>query len=374
MAARLRCAVLLDSRRAPRSAPPLSEVLLKLEANRKAERRDIDAFERHSEELASIGLLRLENSCFLVNRQMLREKLDNALLSSPLSNRVPSSRSASTPLVPTSGRNIGLLHVRGTLAAPQLCVKGALRNQLHAALGSVFGYSAGHVSDPTDTEAPSCWSRERGHRSPSPRVTNRSKLEFETDGSEGVRWLRDWKFKEMILNGKDVSERLGDVGMPGLAGWLLEYPVIYCCPSPSEGERGQGDANWSETGVVANCLAGTPLVVYTLRFEFTGDDAKTSEESTSSFEAFSFSIPEPVQVRTGCAEYNDTAGVREDQEGANTLTTLHSLVDSFLETFEARVAHHNDGVACASYCRDHKRRALHMSVKSRREMLDRVAL
>lgn len=373
MAARLRCSVLLDSRRAPRSALPFWEVLVKLQANRKADRRDHDAFERHSEELASLGLLRLEDSCFLVNRQMLRKKLDDALLSSPLSDRMPSSRTALTPLVPTSGRNIGLLDVRGTLAAPQLCLKGALRNQFHAALGSMFGYSTSHVSDPTNTEAPpSCWSR--GSNPSSPRVTNQSKLEFETGGSEGARWLRDWKFKEVILNGKDVRERLGDVGMSGLAGWLLEYPVTYCCPSPSEGGRGKGDLNWSETGVAANCLAGTPLVVYTLRFEFTGDDAKMSEESRSSFDAFSFSIPERVQVRTGCVEDSDTASVREDQEGANTPTILHSFVENFLETFEARVARHNDGVACTSYCRDHKRRALHMSVKSRKETLDRVAL
>lgn len=376
VAARLRCSVLLDSRRAPRSAQPFSEILLKLQANRKADRKDHDAFERQNEEVASLGLLHLEDSCFLINRQMLREKLDDALLSSPMSDRMPGSMAALTHVIPTSGRNMGLLDVRGTLAAPQLCVKGALRNQLHAALGSVFGYSASHLNDPTSTEAPPiCWSRERGRGNPSsPRVTIQSKVEFETGGSEGVRWLRDWKSKELFLNGKDIRERLGNVGMSGLAGWLLEYPVTYCCPSPSEGERGPGDYSWLETSVAANCLAGTPLVVYTLHFEFTRDDSKMSDESRSSFDAFSFSIPESVQIQTGCTENNDTARVREDEEGANTPTILHSLVNNFLETFEARVARHNEGVACTSYYRDHKRRALHMSVKSRKETLDRVAL
>ncbi|CAN0150309.1 unnamed protein product, partial [Discosporangium mesarthrocarpum] len=83
-------------------------------------------------------------------------------------------------------------------------------------------------------------------------------------------WRRE---KDLRLDGPALAVKLGDVGLPGLAGWLLEYPVIYCCSSAkvdatvaptSMCDRGEGA---SEAG---NCLSMVPLRVCSVRLEAPG--------------------------------------------------------------------------------------------------------
>ena len=319
--------------------------------------------------LASLGLLHLEGSSFLINRKILRARLDEFLLHPQSPDRVLPSSSVSTPLVTPGGRDFRFIDVGSILCAPRVSVDGALRKQLRAALRSFFGYSNGQA------EAPCHVSQEASGNSSSSQVTGLSKPAPGTDVFGAARWLRDWREKEATLGGGDIRKTLGNVGLTGLAGWLLEYPVIYCCPCPSDGKRPEGESG-PETGINANCLAATPLVVYTVRFEFARANAARQRESVSLFEAFSFSVPETAQDRTACLgeDVNDETGVSEDQKRMTTLDALRAFIDEFFGAFEAKVARHNDAGACVECSRDRERCILKLRVSERREILDRVAL
>lgn len=473
MTARVRCAVLLDSRRAPSGSPPLAGVLLALQQQQQEQRDNSSGCE-----VACLGLLDLGGSCFLVNREMLLQRLKDFYCvesttttagkmehcgraqscttkcsSSPSSSSSSSGRCGVTrastegqpvgvttvgpssqqwegyPASPAGNssaaaqqqglrRDFALVDVRKSLASP--CDRSDfLVAKLHASLRSAFGdvpvATVGSVrGDHTNLSTADLPSPPQpdgippSHRQGSPTTAegmakntgeddrssssgNRSSSDFclapNRKEGEGARWLRDWGMKEMSLDCESLRDTLGDVGLPGLAGWLLEYPVIYCCP-PSlvrrrtdDEDRGGGGDDGAEHAT-GNCLAAVPLTVYSLSVEIDDkDDAATrccsprvpldstpssGSAGTTSSQAFSFSVPEimcgATEPEKGREERRNTAGV-------------HRLVDFFFERLESRIARHRRRSSSSSGDGGrHQQLVRGLTVTKRNETLDRVAL
>lgn len=465
MTARIRCAVLLDSRRAPSGSPPLAGVLLALQQQQQQQQQH-----GSSCDVACLGLLVLGGSCFLVNREMLLQRLKSfhfvesttaigkmeyfgraqasTTCSSSSSSGSPSSSSGRcgvtrsqtegqavgvTAVGPTSQRggyvppvgnssaavqqqqqqqglrrDLALVDVRKSLASP--CDRSDfLVPKLHAALRSAFGEVPvaanssvrGDHTNLCTADSPS--SSHRGSATTTAEVMARNNGEDRSSSGdrssdfclatagegEGARWLRDWGVKEMSLDCESLRDTLGDVGLPGLAGWLLEYPVIYCCPpslvrrTTNDEDRGEGGEHGAEHAT-GNCLAAVPLTVYSLSFEIDDKDATgcrspprmplggtpSGSTGTTFSQAFSFSVPE-----TMCGDTEPEQGA---EEGLNT-TGVHALVVSFFERLESRIARHGRRSSSSSGgdgCCDgrHQQLVRGLTVTKRTETLDRVAL
>lgn len=391
VAAGIRCAVLLDSQRAPRASPPLADVLQALEDDRRANCRDGNSVEGGDiDAIASLGLLKLEGSSFLVNRVVLACRVREVLSSDPLpvnavaqtdsgpcwsacgrissayatpkdgsgvqsteqgeeeagaSVAVPPRRSAMTAACRPGGstvirtgqaRDFALVDVRKSLPAPSVRTN-IFGPRLCAALRSIFGDAV------VDNEAPS-----------------------NTAETEGRRWLRDRNQKDLDVSSDGLCVILGGVGLSGLAGWILEYPVVYCCQS-LESEQAEGGNDAGDDG---NCLAMLPLTVYSVRLELGRTDDRRPRDSSCSFEAFSFSVPEMVRGESE-AEADPIANsvVVEDRSQAG-VARLHVLVADFVDRIERRITRHR--VNCGQRLQLQWLREL--SVSKRTETLDRVAL
>lgn len=293
-------------------------------------------------------------------------------------------RSPSAWDAPGQGLDCAFIDVRKSLKGPVVRTD-ALAPQLYEALRSTFGVAAGDLragavvdvqaaigADPppspsTQREVPvaatSFFHQEKGDNF----------SEAPSEPSEGALWLRDWERKDLALDGRGLSESLGDVGLPGLAGWLLEYPVIYCCSSLTGNGQSSEDGGGAEAGHVGNCLALVPLTVYSLRLEVGyGASCLPRESGSSSFEAFSFSVP---QTMCCLAETVGDGGAWHgagEYRGQAVASGLNSLVENFLERFERRIASHRS--SSAGCCQRHQHWLERLSVTKRIETLDQVAL
>lgn len=339
----------------------------------------------------------MEGTCFLVNRAVLLSRLGN-LLACPeaeLGGSTTFSRGSvatvddvarppsGSPIVadrlwPGGGgaalgreRCFALLDVRKIVAVPTVCTD-ILLPRLCAALRSMFsGDEIGNLQIPPTADLHGGASPEVPPEKPTRAWEARVDSTTETSG-EGRRWLQDWTRKELTLEGKDLRETLGGIGLPGLAGWLLEYPVIYCCPSLSNCEQGKGGAEPGDTG---NCLAAAPLTVYSLCVEFGQEAARNSRDSVSPFEAFSFSVPETaVRCPVGVETSNEsTAGGRGGEDPA-VVAALHGLVEKFVEKINARVARHSGSCASVGGCQERRGWLHRLKMSKRTETLNTVAL
>lgn len=393
VAAGIRCAVLLDSRRAPRASPPLAAVLQALEDNRRSDGGDgSNADGGNIDAIASLGLLRLEGSSFLVNRRLLASRVREVLSPDPppppppvdavaptnsgpclpACDRLSSAyatpeggpvvqgadggekeavasvevqgRSATAPACGSGdssstvtprrrARDFALLDVRKPLPVPSVRTS-VLGPRLCAALRSIFGDAM------VGSQAPS------------------NPTEAETDGQ---RWLHDRNRKDLDVSSDGLCESLSGVGLSGLAGWLLEYPVVYCCRS-LESERTMGGDDPGEHG---NCLAMSPLTVYSVIFELGRTDDRLSRDSPCSFEAFSFSVPETVR---GESEAEGDAVASATVVSRAGVARLHVLVADLVDRIERRITRHR--ASCGQ-----RPQWLHgVSVRKRTETLDHVAL
>lgn len=362
----VRCAVLLDSRRAPRASPPLADVVRALQHQYRGEGTnahdvcDYDCDGNDSnDDIASLGLLRLQDSCFLVNRFMLRQRLDSF-----------------------HSDDFALIDVNKKRNKPVLSTD-ELARRLHDTLIFVFGStrpSERQDAAMTIDDAKSSGIVSAGEMAaPLPPNTRDSGGRHDRAGSTGLpnegasRWLRDWSMTETSLDGTSLDESLGDVGLPGLAGWILEYPVIYCCPSreePDGRQIGRGD----ETSGVGNCLAMVPLTVFSFCVELSRDAFVSGRGSKPQycFEAFCFSVPETVRSSCEAASHSTYA------EGADSgvARNLQSLVNVFAEKIKRRMARHGlSGSTCSAGCHRRNQHWLaKLDVSKRTETLDRVAL
>lgn len=208
--------------------------------------------------------------------------------------------------------------------------------------------------EPATTEAAADWSSTDGGDSPA--------LSRE---HEGARWLHDWEKKEVVLDCESLRETLGDVGLSGLAGWMLEYPVIYCCTSLTGTDGGDGSACGGGGGAgknehaMGNCLAAAPLAVYSLSVEL-GGEGTGAAAGAPLLRAFSFSVPDEV------------SGPPEDEHlGVGAEPGLRALVDSFLRKLETRIALHRRRSERAGW---HQPLVHALNVDKRTETLERVAL
>ncbi|CAN0300204.1 unnamed protein product [Laminaria digitata] len=431
----VRCAILLDSRRAPRGSPPLADVLRELQEDCHSDGSTPGDCDGHADSIASLGLLRLEGSCFLVNRSMLAHRLGQAVAfpdphpdAAPAPPMPPRGRVAATQPVaegsslavqggeanidkravipavqltpgafdhspssawaaPGQGLDCAFVDVRKSLTGPVVRTD-ALTPQLYAALRSAFGVAAGDLRAGVVVGVQAATSAD-----PPPRSSTQSEASvaaasfrdqekggnFSEPPSEGALWLRDWKRKDLALDSRGLSESLGDVGLPGFAGWLLEYPVIYCCSSLSRSEQRSDDGGGAEAGHAGNCLALVPLTVYSLRLGVEYEPSSLPRESNPSyFEAFSFSVPQTVcclgeTARDDGDDDDDGAGHGAGGDrGRAVVASLNHLVDVFLERFERRLAsHRNHSAGC---CERHQQWLERLSVTKRTETLDQVAL
>eukprot|EP00752_Nemacystus_decipiens_P006450 g5809.t2 len=225
VAAGVRCAVLLDTRRAPKGSPPLADVLDAL----CMQQQEGDG--NGADGVACVGSLVLEGSIFLVNRALLLRRLGyrfptesgaEGRRSSGVATEKDAAAAAAvgansgqtSQLAPhASGvggagaerhqqdgrRTFALVDVRRSLALP--CDRSdVLVPRLDAALHSVFG---GVVADDairppsrgvgTGTHGGSIAAETAavGDRVDKPRG--------DAEG-EGARWLRDWGVKELVLD------------------------------------------------------------------------------------------------------------------------------------------------------------------------------
>lgn len=421
----MRCAALLDSRRAPRGSPPAAEVLVALQEQIEKEHhrhrqqlhaRDVDGGDSTIGcSVACLGLLVLEGSSFLVNRALLLRRLDGIFSTESTADTSswgvagettqtrgagagPAAFGASSgrtnePAPPASSsgavagqqrqgrrRTFALVDVRKSLALP--CERSdALAPRLNAALRSAFGST---VADGVDHPPPrgGASNIHGGSVADETAMGGRADRRGEDGEGEGARWLRDWGTKELGLDCEGLRETLGDVGLCGLAGWLLEYPVVYCCLSQAGSPDGADRAVEAEGGattanVMGNCLAGVPLTVYSLSVDLGNEKGSgspfhvpremPSDTSTgTSLQAFSFSVPERV-----CGP----AGAEGGEEGVT--SGLQGLVDGFLGRMEARMAQHRSSSSSSSdgySCQRQKQLVFGLNVSKRTETLDRVAL
>ncbi|CAB1119854.1 unnamed protein product [Ectocarpus sp. CCAP 1310/34] len=409
VAAGVRCAVLLDSRRAPRGFPPLADVLLAMQHDqqeRQQQKERCATRDCHSDcdcssgGVACLGLLVLEGSSFLVNRVMLVHRLNELFSGETIAAQQADEmfRRSSTcatgcgkksgyeaeavrPAVDVAAsahqRRLGwrdstLLDVNKALAVPS-DRSDVLAPRLCAALLWAFGgatvaatansVEGGRASRPSPTPPPRGTSRE-SMAMETPAKSNKEDRFCGGDGvhrvlpSElegGARWLRDLSMKELILDCESLVKTLGDVGLSGLAGWLLEYPVIYCCSSLNDGTSNGSDGKEMEHAR-GNCLAAVPLTVYSFAVDL-GDKGRgcssrsqpsLDERSVSAtgawFDAFSFSVPEtmcgPTETEQDEDEVNGGGACGENREERHrrTAAALHGLVDNFVQTIDRRLA------------------------------------
>ncbi|CAN0229366.1 unnamed protein product, partial [Hapterophycus canaliculatus] len=422
VASGLRCAVLLDSCRVPRGAPPLADVLLALQRDhhRHHDHRAAGGCKRgcqcRSCGVACLGLVVLEGSCFLVNRVLLSRRLDESISCelTPALDNASNGEAAGTAAAqpgptsvrrnrlsppatgcggpvdqrrPEEPRGPALLDVRKSQVLPS--DRSDLLPKLHDALRSAFGgvvsaaadsahFKTSTTSTPTPAGVPLVARAE-----PAPGT--------EPTEGEGATWIRDWETKEIVLDGERLRGVLGGAGLCGFAGWLLEYPVIYCCPSHVDGTDGDVEVEAEDDAgegdqVMGNCLAGVPLTVYSLSVDFGdkfADGRRGSHRGSSpsagatdgSFEAFSFSVPEifcgPANAGNGEEGAGAHGGVctAVEPEGRHHQRkgSFHGLVDGFLERLERRIARYRKSG-------DDGDRVLGVTVSKRTETLDRVAL
>jgi Domain of unknown function (DUF4504) len=94
------------------------------------------------------------------------------------------------------------------------------------------------------------------------------------------------------------SDSLNSIGLCGVAGWLLEYPAVYCISSSA----------------VRNRLANVPLAVHDVSFNVQGRQ----------LHAFSFSVP-----AAAAAAADSSCSVRSE---------LQAHIDSFIAVLAAKVA------------------------------------
>ncbi|CAM9400710.1 unnamed protein product [Ectocarpus fasciculatus] len=297
--------------------------------------------------------------------------------------------------------DLALLDVNRALALP--CDRSdVLAPRLYAALLWAFGGATvaatansveGGPASGTSPPLPVGTSRE----SAVPETAARSNGEDSFCGGDGVqymppseleggaRWLRDWDMKELILDCESLVETLCDVGLSGLAGWLLEYPVIYCCSSLNDGTTDRSDGTETEHAR-GNCLAAVPLTVYSLAVDL-GDkgrscssrrppslDERSASTTGACFEAFSFSVPETMCGPTGAEqdeheEHDGGACGKNREEGhGRTAGAVHRLVDIFVQTIDRRLAplRRSGDNGNGSFLR--------LNVSKRRATLDQVAL
>lgn len=428
LAAGVRCAVLLDTRRAPRGSPPVADVLDALQEEKgrlKDQQHDngADGGGSGSRGVACLGVLVLEGSVFLVNRALLLHRLEDFFSVESIAERRsrsgvagatteedvagaaeigPSSGRTSQLATPVSGSGAGaerqqhggrqtfaLVDVRRSLASP--CERSdVLVPRLDAALRSAFGMIVADGADHPPHDVASDTNTRGGSTVAETAAAMGDRTNRREDGSElgpatthgegeeGARWLRDWGTKELVLDCEGLRETLAGVGLSGLAGWLLEYPVIYCCPS-QVGPHGDADRSGEAGGasaehVMGNCLAAAPLSVYALSVDLgdqkgSGDSRHLRRDMPSDtigtcLHAFSFSVPERV-----CG----TADAEGGEEGVQ--IGLQELVDEFLARLKGRIAGHRRSSSGGGYSGErHKQLVCGLNVSKRTETLDRVAL
>lgn len=418
----MRCAVLLDSLRAPRASPPLADVLRLLHDNYVAENCADCCSSSGGKSVASLGLLRLDGSGFLVNRLVLARRIDEILLNSPAAFTYPAGSATPAPvsrdntvsracttiegypsdspkkharmktketadaLEPSSmgsdppprgstaheGQyDFALLDVRESLPRP-VVVTNVLAPRLCEALHSIFKDPPAIVQTRKNTDLPPPMKPlEVNPTTPSAPSTITGGEGVGGGGSlapsEGAQWLLDWNNKVLELGSCGELRRiLGDVGLSGLAGWILEYPVIYCCPSLRQWKQDEIGAE-TDSIVVGNCLAESSLMVYSFRIEL-----GRKSDSVLSCEAFSFSVPEEVFDPTPVTEGGDSKLVGQGQKVA---FGLNSLVDKFLDGVQRRIEPHTRNTGDEVCCQRNRQQWLNrLSVNKRIERLDRVAL
>lgn len=421
VAAGVRCAALLDTRRAPRGSPPLADVLdaLQEEKGHLQEQQHDEAADgggSNGDDVACVGVLVLEGSLFLVNRALLLRRLayffsaESAVESRSCSGVAgdtaendaagaaavgPSSGRTSQVAPPASSsgagaggrRTFALVDVRKSLALP--CERSdVLVARLDAALRSAFG---GVVADGADHPPPpgAASDTHGGSIAAETAVAMGDREDRHGDGGElatahgqgegeGARWLRDWGTKELVLDCEGLRETLGGVGLCGLAGWLLEYPVVYCCSSPlgshNDADRSGDAGGASAEHVMGNCLAAVPLSVYSLSVDLGNERGSGSSchvppdvpsgAAGASLQAFSFSVPERV-----CGPADAEGG----KGGAR--AALQGLVDEFLGRLEGRIARHRRSSGSGGYSSERRKQLVcGLNVSKRTETLDRVAL
>lgn len=341
----------MDSRRAPRGSPPFASVLRALQDGRRCTvGGSIGRDNCGSDDVASLGLLTLGSTCFLVNRRLLRTRLAQIL---------------APPTTARAKRETELLDVRRYQRTPTLCTEH-LAPRLVAALSWIFGdVKADDTPSGARVNASDVCGEENAAKTTAP-STSESQETSESDGlcAPGGRWLEDWESTTLTLDvGHSLCTTLGNVGMSGLAGWLLEYPVVYCC-------RASGSRDDDNGGDSGNCLAMTCLTVYTigLRFEEPNVPASTPPSSDELFGAFSFSIPEVVH--TGAEGNGCSADEEMGEQGHAAPGYFSGVVDRFVARLENRVA--RCGAVSSTHCRLPS--SARLVVERRTEILDHVAL
>lgn len=440
-AAGVRCAVLLDSRRAPRRSPPLADVLLALQhdqqerqqQNGRCATRDCHSDgDSSSCGVACLGLLVLEGSSFLVNRVMLVRRLNELLSGKAIAAQADEWFRRSSTCATDCGKKSGygtaavrpavddvaeahqrhvdrrdsvLLDVNRALAVPR-DRSDVLAPRLYAALLWAFGVATvaatansvegGRVSGPSPpTPPPRAMPVDTSRSAVTKTSAAKGNREERFCGGDGVhcvppsgleggaRWLRDWNVKELVLDCESLVKTLGDVGLSGLAGWLLEYPVIYCCSSLNDGTPDGSDGKETEHAR-GNCLAAVPLTVYSLAVDL-GDkamgcsllprpslDERSANATVACFEAFSFSVPETLCGPTEAEHEDDVndggaCGENREERHRRKVAALHGLVQNFVQTIERRLARlRRSG--------DKGNGFLRLNVSKRRATLDQVAL
>lgn len=256
-----------------------------------------------------------------------------------------------------SGRpDFALLDVRKSLAAPVVRTD-TLLPVLSKALQTIFGDRAQERSlqqeRSTDGSGVSTCSDPQVSGSP------RSQGVAEVGALHGHQWLYSWGTREFALDSVSLRGTLGDVGLTGLVGWLLEYPVVYCCPP---GPHGGGATNDSASFDPGNCLAMIPLTVYSLNVSFGG--GSLTPPTTPLLETWSFSVPQVVRF-----DDSGVKGMLYDEKDTARAARQHlsGLVDAFLSSLRRRAA--TFVVSASQQGLDPE-----LLVNQRTEILDRVAL
>ncbi|CAM9449093.1 unnamed protein product [Choristocarpus tenellus] len=307
LAAEVRAAVLLDCRQVPSDFPPLPDVLLALQEDH----------ECGGEHIGAIGVLIVEDTVFLVNRRILQSRLleiipgdlvDRLLEGNPvdLSNTVVQNRKSN------SLPGVALVSVGHELKSPLIC-SGPILPFLSDALRWAFFREGTNICQKVETSG-------EGEVAAALLVFGK--------GS----WLRDWSQVELRLDGGTLIEKLGNVGLSGFAGWLLEYPVVYCCASVNMYERDLlGCGEGSEKG--KNCLSYVPLRVYTVRFDAYPPSSNSHNTARNMEHSFSFSIPEVAESDKLIGR--DIEGGMDDETKSPAF--LRGLATGFLTDLKARV-------------------------------------
>lgn len=395
VAAGIRSAVLLDSRRMPRGSPPLAKILkaLQVTTSTSGSKTSRESTYR-SEDIASLGLLLLDDSSFLVNRSALQRRLveilrpshviplapvsdlhkggiggpESSLPAPPIATigarRKTAMPSGSPSRVSISPRDFALLDVGKSRVVPTICTDN-VSPQLLRVLSCIFGDGVAGTEAKTDARLrDGSDSEQRGivTKSAVSEPPDKQGL-FGARTCDGARWFNHWDTKELVVDTNALRERLGNLGLPGLAGWLLEYPVIYCCPSSHRHRDtpGDEDGTFEDRG---NCLSLAELTVYSLHIKFEKNTPTPQHDSGHSCQVLSFSVPQVVHPADG-----NVSDVHHDDSPRMQLVRerLSGLVRSFVSRIEARVAN-----AAARYGWQRSHYDVHVS--KRTETLCRVAL